>query len=341
MIVIYWEGYPVCATRIESLFDCGLEVTVFSDKPNVPYQGFSNLKYPPIYLKENEDPIQYLGDNLSKIKLLIITGWSHNVWLALAKKLKPLGTKVVMMVDNNLRYTPRQLIGSVYFRFYISKIADLYLVPGEKARNLLRLFGVDSSKIYGGYYGYSSKYFPNILDINSKIKRKKTFLFVGQKIHRKGIDMLIKSFIRYKELGGEWSLKIVGSGNYEIPKSNSISEEDFLQPEKLSMLYRSHYTLILPSRIEHWGTVAVEAASSGMLLALSENVGSSSDLLVNGVNGFIFNESDLNEIVDVMFRFENLTDIELNKMSNYSSLIAKPYSEESFSLSIVSILRTF
>jgi len=341
MIIIYWNGYPVCATRIDSLKKYNYEVKVFSKKPDVPFKSFQNQIFPPIYLEKEEDPFDYLKNQVNKLDLLIITGWNHKSWLAVSKKLKRKGVKTVMMVDNNLRYSLKQIVGSIIFRLFYSKFADYYLVSGIKSRQLLEFFGVPSSKIYYGFYGYSEEYFPNKSSNNKyEVNREKAFVFVGRKIHRKGIDILIKAYLNYLSKGGDWQLKIIGSGNYKIPKVENIIQYDFMQPKDVAKLYQKNYVFILPSRLEHWGTVVAEAAASGMILLLSKRVGSHPDLLMPGINGFLFDINNEMELVNLFFKIQNFDQNQLEIMSRKSKEIASKFSEDSFAIAINSILNS-
>lgn len=323
MIIIQWHMYPVCATRINSLKSFNYNVKVFSERPKVPFKDFDNEIFPPLYINSHEDPKTLIKENPKNIKALIITGWAHKKWLNYAKYLRNHGVIIIMMIDNNLRYSLKQILGKFYFQFFISSYADFYLVPGNSSKKLLEFFGVKSTKIFTGYYGYNTKYFQK----PKLTSRKKNFVFVGQKIKRKGIDLLIKAYQNYLKKGGNWGLKIIGHGKYKIPFNKKIEELEFLQPKDLSKIFQENYAFVLPSRVEHWGTVVAEAAASGMLLALSNKVGSEMDILKTGLNGFSFNPYSLDEFTEVLLKISNLDSNELYTMSEYSISISKTFSE--------------
>lgn len=327
--------YPVCATRINSLKNFNYNVKVFSERPKVPFKDFDNEIFPPLYINSDDHPQNIIKENPKNIQALIITGWSHKKWLNYAKYLKKNGVIIIMMVDNNIRYSLKQILGKFYFQFFISNYADYYLVPGNSSKKLLEFFGVKSSKIFTGYYGFTSNYFKK----NKSKVRKKNFVFVGQKIKRKGIDLLIKSYQNYLNKGGDWGLKIIGHGTYKIPINKKIEELEFVQPKDLSKIFQENYAFVLPSRVEHWGTVVAEAAASGMILALSNKVGSEMDILKTGLNGYSFNPYSMDEFTKVLLKISNLDSNELNTMSEYSISISKTFSEDSFGNSIHTILK--
>lgn len=335
MIIVQWHMYPVCATRINSLKRFKYNVEVFSERPKVPFKDFNNEIFPPKYINSHEDPKNIIKVDPKNIEALIITGWSHKKWLNYAKYLKKHGVIIIMMIDNNLRYSFKQILGKFYFRYFISSYADYYLVPGINTKKLLEFFGVKSSKIFTGYYGYTSKYF----NAPKSTLKKRNFVFVGQKIKRKGIDLLIKSYQNYLNQGGDWGLKIIGHGKFKLPINKKIEEQEFLQPKDLSKVFQENYAFILPSRLEHWGTVVAEAAASGMILALSNKVGSEMDILKTGLNGFSFNPYSIDEFTEVLLKISSLNSNELNAMSEYSISISKIFSEDSFSQSINTIIK--
>lgn len=338
MIIVHWHMYPVCATRINSLADFGYKVKVYSERPEVPFKPFTEEEFTPIYLSKKDDPFKIIKEKPEEIQALILTGWAHSKWLKYAKYLKTKGTKIIMMVDNNLRYSIKQLLGKYYFKFFLKNIADYYLVPGNSSRELLKFYGINSGNIFNGYYGFTKNYFPYPFSDNN---RAKSFVFVGQKIKRKGIDLLIKAYKKYLKKGGNWDLKIIGHGKFKIEDHPKIYQYEFKQPKELSNIFQRNFVFILPSRLEHWGTVVAEAAASGMILLLSEKVGSLVDLLKIGLNGFSFNPYSSGELSEVLLKIDSLDLSELKKMSEYSVNIAKPYSEESFSHSINMIIKFF
>jgi glycosyltransferase involved in cell wall biosynthesis len=61
----------------------------------------------------------------------------------------------------------------------------------------------------------------------------------------------------------------------------------FVQAEELPAWYHSADLLVLPSRSEVWGFVLNEALSAGVPAVVTDVVGASGDLLIDGVNGWV------------------------------------------------------
>jgi glycosyltransferase involved in cell wall biosynthesis len=160
-----------------------------------------------------------------------------------------------------------------------------------------------ADRIFTGYYGaYEGIYFagPPIED------RRPEFLFIGQLIERKGVDILLEAFRRYRQQGGSWNLRILGSGPMQDRcQGDGIVFEGFAQARVAAQRMREARCLILPSREDHWGTVVCEAAASGALLIVSRWVGAAPDLLRDGVNGHVFHDMTPEALCRAMSRLSN------------------------------------
>ena len=119
---------------------------------------------------------------------------------------------------------------------------------------------------------------------------------------------LIKSFSDYQIRGGQWGLKIIGSGEqYEnlVKLSERVcNKSDFeiiswLQIDQLRKYYKEASAFILPSYFDNWGLVVNEAISSGLPCIVSKNCGCTVDLISHNKSGFIFDPLKKKRIVNV------------------------------------------
>lgn len=113
------------------------------------------------------------------------------------------------------------------------------------------------------------------------------FLYVGRLIELKNLKTLIDVF----NTNG-LSLTIVGTGEMEAELKGlagpNITFKGFVANEDLGPLYSCHQVFVLPSLSEAWGLVVEEALYRGCVLALSERVGCSEDLLTAPNTGATF-----------------------------------------------------
>jgi glycosyltransferase involved in cell wall biosynthesis len=105
-----------------------------------------------------------------------------------------------------------------------------------------------------------------------------------------------------------------------------IRVEGFVQPDQLSEILASAGCLVLPSIFEPWALVVHEAASAGLLVLASENVGAAVHLVQDNYNGFIFDGRDEKELSALMSHVSGLSDARLDAMSRSSYLLAKQFS---------------
>lgn len=129
---------------------------------------------------------------------------------------------------------------------------------------------------------------------------KKILLFVGRLIDVKNIPLLLKA---YKKLSDEYELIIIGDGDkreelQQLCKSLEIYVH-FLgkkEGDDLYVWYKVADALILPSYREAFGAVVNEALLAGCKCVVSKNAGASC-LINEGINGFTFNPTSINDLV--------------------------------------------
>jgi glycosyltransferase involved in cell wall biosynthesis len=330
-LLFFWEGFPPCGLLLIKLkIKFGDNLTILATKANVNFPDFETL-YPNLNIRwlDNPNQIWDLKDCYSDFDIIIHTGWSHPGWFKYSKWIKRKNNaKLFFTVDNIYTGSIRQFIGAMYFRVILRKLYNGVFVPGNASTKYLNFLGMPKNRIFCGNYGAFEELYYSDKIIND---RTNEFLFVGQLIHRKGLDTLIKAFNLYRKNGGIWNLRISGSGPLEnLCIGDGIIFDNFLDPNSCAKIMRNSKCLILPSRDEHWGTVVCEAAASGMLLLLSTKVGSSEDILRNGINGYFFetsSELDLSKKMALISSWDNTRNL---NASNISISISKGYDSNSF-----------
>lgn len=354
-ILIFWKGLPACSALTNALAkSSNYEVDLLYTKASVPfrnlYRYLDGVKSLRNVNSTSEIPN---ADELSTYDLIIVTGWYSRHWnqnLLRAKKINP-SLVVVSAIDNikaiKIAHKIKQLAGLIFYRLYLRNIFNYCLVPGTDSFRLMNFLGHQTDKIYQGYYGASRKIYFTHTKITS---RPRKFLFVGQIISRKGIDILINAFKLYRKKGGAYDLTIIGSTDEKkdrallnINNYSNITLLPFAQPDEIAELMNSHRVLITPSRFDHWATVVCEAASCGCLLVASKQVGAANDMIKNGINGFIFDalkQSSVQELENIMKKLELLLDSDsAEERSVISQKIASMWSEDQYKLSVEAMIQ--
>jgi len=134
------------------------------------------------------------------------------------------------------------------------------------------------------------------------------FLFCGQMIARKGIDLLLAAFQRLDESA---HLLLVGR-EAELPAllaplPHAVRERivyaGFQPPEELPRFFAQADVFVLPSRYDGWGVVVNQAIGAGLPVVCSDMVGAGHDLVENETNGLRFQTGDTTSLTEKMERF--------------------------------------
>jgi len=121
------------------------------------------------------------------------------------------------------------------------------------------------------------------------------FLFCGQMIHRKGVDVLLKSFDRLIQNGSDVQLTLVGReaslptflSEISAQAKERIDFRGFQDVAKLPGIFAESDVFVLPSRHDGWGVVINQAIAAGLPVIASDRVGAAHDLVEDNVNGFV------------------------------------------------------
>ena len=121
-----------------------------------------------------------------------------------------------------------------------------------------------------------------------KIERSKvSFIFCGEISKRKGVDIIFDA-MSLNDPNFNKQIKFDIYGNYKesekdffiekFSTSKSINFQGWLEPELLTQKLKEFDVLILPSRREPFGRIAIEALSSGLYVVTQNSVGASKDI---------------------------------------------------------------
>ena len=158
------------------------------------------------------------------------------------------------------------------------------------------------------------------------------FLYIGQLIRGKGVDLLLKAISHLK---CDFKLNIVGKGNDET-LINSLISEYGLQ-DKVNMVgftldtgkwYKSASFIVVPSRWqEPFGLIGGEAYSY-FKPVIAFDVGGIEEWLKDGINGFLIKENSVEKFADkIKFFLDNPKKAE-NMGEAGNKLIKNSYNEK-------------
>ena len=218
--------------------------------------------------------------------------------------------------DSKLKgHLKRRLVGA----------ASFWLSSGDITTKQLLKYGAKKEQIYK--YPFSSvkeseivsapfdkHIYKKIIGCNSSAM----ILYIGQFIHRKGIDVLLKA---HAPLSDSVELRIVGGDHYpQEQEHENVVFEGFKTKEELKNYYAAADLFVLPTREDIWGLVVNEAFAFGLPVITSDNCGAGLEMISEGVNGYLFPNEDaaaLNEKIVKALRL-NCFDASTKIASNYS-----------------------
>lgn len=217
-----------------------------------------------------------------------------------------------------------------------------YLTTSQVAKDAFEKIGVSRDKIT--IYPFSSIHLSQISSSKNRIElqnrcrirlnlsNKKMILCVGQFIHRKGIDVLLRSLnnVDFQDI----DIYIVGGSPTEEYKEiikekhlQNVHFISFMLPDRLDLYYKAADCFVLPTREDIWGLVINEAMARGLPVIATDMCLAGQEMIRNGVNGYLVpteNESKLREAMLKIMQDDDLR----NLMSEQSIETAKRYTIE-------------
>ena len=278
--------------------------------------------------------LETLGQKLRDFNpdILVFSGWHVPAYRRSAKEFANKCWRVMAM-DRCWLATLKQRFGTWIAPYFLHPLADAVWLPGERQALFARKLGFNQQVIVRGLYSCDQRILEvaHTTRISERRPLPRSFLFIGRFVPEKCIDRLVNAYHLYREGNPEpWPLVCCGAGPLRSSLENKIGirVEGFVQPDRLPEMLASAGCLILPSLFEPWALVVHEAASAGMVILASEEVGAAPHLVQPGYNGFIFDSGDVAGLASLMSRVAAMSDARLDDMSRASFALSRQYSPE-------------
>lgn len=204
--------------------------------------------------------------------------------------------------------------------FSTTPIGDEYFVT----------YGAFPNRIYK--YPFTSLYEKDILSmpLNNEEKKiirdrigvldSKMILSVGQYIHRKGFDLLIRAAKQVEENVGIYIVGGIPTQEYiELRRqvdANNIHFVGYLSKKELAEYYKASDLFILPTREDTWGLVINEAMAYGLPVISTDRCISASEL-VDETNGRVVHTNSVDELskaINDIFAEGNIVELGSNSI---------------------------
>ncbi len=184
----------------------------------------------------------------------------------------------------------------------VFRTATHMLAPSTYGKkDLLHYFGLKENKVH---------VFPNALPACSSINQSNNNLigFAGRLDKTKGVDVLIKAFIKIVPLFPDAALIIAGGGSeketlqemlQQAGLENKVNWKGVLKADEILELMLNINFLVVPSRIDNQPTTVLEAFSVSTPV-VGSNSGGIPDMIIPGYNGWLFERENENDLAEKM-----------------------------------------
>jgi glycosyltransferase involved in cell wall biosynthesis len=174
------------------------------------------------------------------------------------------------------------------------------------------------------------------------------FLFVGRTIRKKGLSVLLEAGSLLLKRGMEhFSIVLVGEGDdqpelrrraQDLRIESKVRWEGFVPYENVGACYQACDVFVLPSLEDTWGVTVPEAMLFGKPILCSKYAGAR-EMVQHGVNGFVFDPREPQQLADFMARFIQQPEL-IARLGSASAEIAAQYTPQRTAQVFASAVRT-
>lgn len=180
------------------------------------------------------------------------------------------------------------------------KAAALLAMSNFLRHSLVETSGITPKKVFTVWPGVSAAAHFDEIDggpVRDCRAPRKRLLFVGTSFLVKGGDQVLQALQILRQKDPRVSLTIVGPASWPVPGPAPPGVEFVgrVDPERLTRIYRQHDLLVVPSRLEGFGKVFVEALSHGVP-CIGRRAFAMPELIQPGVSGGLVESDDPEEL---------------------------------------------
>lgn len=284
--------------------------------------------------------------------LIVVTNYAYFTELIALLYIKLKRIPYCMEVDGGIIRNEKWLMKK--FKTFLIKGARGYISPSKDTDKFLVYYGADKDKIYR--YPFTSikesDLLKKSLTIDEKIqirkelgiKEEKVVISVGQFIHRKGYDILLKAC---ENIDSDIGVYIIGgkpTDEYlrlkEALNLTNVYFVDFKSKEEIKEYYKAADLFVLPTREDIWGLVINEAMAYGLPVITTDKCVAGLELIEDNKNGFIVSVENKIELESRIKKV--LENKDLAKRISYNNILKiKKYTIESMAEEHIKIFERF
>ena len=262
----------------------------------------------------------YLFKSLIKEKFDIVDCSAFPYFPAFSCKLYSKIKKVPLIItwhevwrDYWYEYLGWKGIFGVIIERIVSKLTKNIVSVSNKTKNNLINLGVNKKYISVVHNWVDIKEIKKI----KKSKKKSDIIYAGRLMKHKNIDVLIKSIYLAKKEFPDIKAVIIGDGPEkarlkELARRLNLQKHikflDFMLKEQVYSFMKSSKLFVLPSVLEGFGIIVIEANACGLpVITVEHKRNASADLIKNYNNGFVckLSEQDIAEKIIIILKNNN------------------------------------
>lgn len=218
----------------------------------------------------------------------------------------------------------------------LSLATDCIICVSHYEYNKAQEFGISKDKMIVIHNGVEPK-----LGFYKNNKGDEVFklLFVGRLDYQKGFDLLIEAFSMIKNKNIQ--LHVVGdvvNDEITLPRLENVFYYGWVKPQEIEKYFIMSDFLVIPSRWEGFAIVPLEAMSYG-LPVIASNSTSLPEIVVDGHNGFLFQNGDVDSLVAIINKAYNSSVLTLGQ--NGQRLITESFSSSSMTSKTIALYKKF
>lgn len=215
----------------------------------------------------------------------------------------------------------------------VFKNVDAFFCPAPAWNESLKHWGFKPEQIFYGLNVVDNSFWKKtpVSDSFKDTLPNNSFLLVGRQVEIKNQHLFLEAYIQYRKRGGKTPLILVGDGICHNDLVSMVSGlvdvyfVKFISQSQIKEVFLHARFLFLPSLYEEtWGNIVNEAMASGVPVALSNECGSSTTLVMHEINGYIFNPHSVQEMINTMNLVDGLkTEDSFKFIEKGSEIISK------------------
>jgi glycosyltransferase involved in cell wall biosynthesis len=238
------------------------------------------------------------------------------------------------------------------------------LVGGTSHRAYMLELGMPADRIFLGYDAVDNGFFMEKSDelgarsLELEKEKRPYFLASARFIEKKNLFRLLRAYALYRKeaerrassVQGQavWNLLLLGDGllraqleqlRLDLGLNDCAQMPGFKQYEELPAYYAHAGAFIHASTTEQWGLVVNEAMASGLPVLVSNRCGCAADLVKEGENGWTFDPTDEEKMVELMLKISG-NEAQRMTMGIRSREIIAEWGPDRFALGVKSAVDT-